>query len=249
MKNVIVALPLLALGFACTPQNSAGSPEGAVTAIYETLVKSKGQETTPITAIRMTADLEALARQAEAAAGDGAPVFDGDLAGNCQDCTDFANLKVERPASSTAAEGHTIIEARFKLFQNEPKNVQWDLVETPDGWRVDNIVSDGFNVRKIANEVIAAAATAPPGPDGDEAVECLTFIRLAVDAMAQAKPPGDTAALSAAGAAWRKRAEGIYTADGLAKYLASSLAVLGDTPGDAFRAKASDCAAKAPTAP
>lgn len=155
------ALPLLALAFACTPQPSAPEtaaattgPEAVVKAIYQTLETSKGEKTTPVSAIPMTAELDALIKQAEAAAGNDGPVFDGDFAGNCQDCTDFSDLRIE-VATSAAPKGRAIVNADFKLFQSEPRHVQWDLIETPEGWRVDNIVSDGFDVRAIAKELIA----------------------------------------------------------------------------------------------
>ncbi|MFT3726045.1 MAG: hypothetical protein QM773_20970 [Hyphomonadaceae bacterium] len=156
------ALPLLAFAIACTPQPSATEPvaaavtgpEAVVKAIYQTLETSKGEKTTPLSAIPMTAELDGLIKQAEAAAGNDGPVFDGDFAGNCQDCTDFSDLKIE-VATSAAPKGRAIVNADFKLFQSEPKHVQWDLIETPEGWRVDNIVSDGFDVRAIAKELIA----------------------------------------------------------------------------------------------
>jgi hypothetical protein len=155
------ALPLLALAIACTPQpptpeTTAGmaGPEAVVKAIYQTLETSKGEATTPLSDIPMTAELDALIKQAEAAAGNDGPVFDGDFAGNCQDCSDFSDLKIGM-AATAAPRGRAIVNADFKLFQSEPKHVQWDLIETPEGWRVDNIVSDGFDVRAIAKELIA----------------------------------------------------------------------------------------------
>lgn len=174
MNRFAAALPLLVLA-ACAPPQSATGPEATVTAIYDTLAKSKGAQSTPVSAIPMTAELAALTRQAEATtAPDEAPVFDGDIAGNCQDCTEFSGLKIERSAA-TAPAGHTLVDAHFTLFQKEPRNVQWDLVETPEGWKVDNIVSDGFNVRAIASEVIAAAAAAPPpAPESAPAPEAAT---------------------------------------------------------------------------
>jgi hypothetical protein len=39
------------------------------------------------------------------------------------------------------------------------------MVETPQGWRVDNVVSGGIDLRRIAQEAIDAAAApslAPP---------------------------------------------------------------------------------------
>ena len=172
--------PLCSLAAACSPKPAAttapetpaatpsavaaGGPEATVTAIYKTLVDSKGDKTTPITDIPMTADLDALLKKVQAASpSDGdAPVFDGDLAGNCQDCSDFADLKVER-SKAAAPQGHTYVDAHFKLFKTEPHTVTWDMVETPSGWQVDNIVEGSdFDARKIANEGIAAAGKKSP---------------------------------------------------------------------------------------
>jgi len=126
-------------------------------------VDSKGDKTTPITDIPMTADLDALLKKVQAASpSDGdAPVFDGDLAGNCQDCSGFADLNIER-SKAAAPQGHTYVDAHFKLFKTEAHTVTWDMVETPKGWQVDNIVEGAdFDARKIANEGIAAAAKKP----------------------------------------------------------------------------------------
>jgi hypothetical protein len=154
----ISALALLMLAAACSPQPSAAGPEASVTAIYKTLVTSKGEQATPTTAIPMTPELDALLKKVESvsASDGGAPVFDGDLAGNCQDCSDFADLKIER-AKTAGAQGHTLVDAHFTLFKKEAHTVQWDMVETPEGWRVDNVVSEGFDARKIANQAITAA--------------------------------------------------------------------------------------------
>ncbi|HVY87330.1 MAG TPA: hypothetical protein VG942_00575 [Hyphomonadaceae bacterium] len=173
----LAAVALFALVAACSPKPAAtpapeakaadsapavpaNGPEAAVAVIYKTLVDSKGQKTTPVSDIPMTADLDALLKKVQAASpSDGdAPVFDGDLAGNCQDCSDFGDLKVEL-SKAAAPQGHTLVDAHFTLFKTEPHTVTWDMVETPEGWRVDNIVEGtDFDARKIANEGIAAAA-------------------------------------------------------------------------------------------
>ncbi len=239
----LAALPLLALAFACTPQTAATGPEAVVRAIYQTLEASKGEKTTPQSAIPMTAELDALVKQAEAVAGDDGPVFDGDLAGNCQDCTDFSDLRIE-VATSAAQKGRAIVNADFKLFRSEQKHVQWDLIETAEGWRVDNIVSDGFDVRAIAKDIIAT----PPLPDtdGDRAVECLAYLGLHGDALKKATPPGDTTAIDKAAGAWRKTAETFFKPDELAQYFASSIDVLDDLKPQELKAKADECAMKAP---
>lgn len=244
--NRFVALPLLALAFACTPQQSASGPEAFVKTIYQTLETSKGEQSTPVSAIPMTAELSGLMKQAETNAGDGAPVFDGDLAGNCQDCTGFSDLKVQAAPTAATPKGHAVVDATFKLFQNEPKHVQWDLVETPEGWRVDNIVSDGFDVRAIAKEVIATPPAPAADTEGDTAVACLAYLDLQAEALKKTAPSDDRSALTAANAAWRKKAETFFKPDELAQYYASSIAVFDDLAPAELKAKSDECLAQAP---
>jgi hypothetical protein len=47
------------------------------------------------------------------------------------------------------------VEARFKLDGN-PSTVIWDMKETPQGWRVENIrAPDGYDLAKSAQQEIA----------------------------------------------------------------------------------------------
>ena len=135
MKLFAASLAFAALG-ACTPQPAADGAEAVVTAIYDPLVSSKGQTATPIDAIPMTADLKDLVIRAEAAVNDTAPVFDGDVAGNCQDCTGFTGLKIGPTAEDPgAANTHKVIEANFtiqdghvrfgRLFENQIDRVEF----------------------------------------------------------------------------------------------------------------------------
>ena len=163
MKRFAASLAIIALA-ACTPQQSATGPEAVVTAIYEPIAKSKGEAGTPIESIPMTTELRDLVNQAEAAAAGNEPVIDGDVAGNCQDCTGFADLKIGPTADDASATAdHQIIEANFSLFGDQTRTVYWDMVRKAEGWQVDNIMSEGFNLRSITNTVIAAAAE-PPTP-------------------------------------------------------------------------------------
>jgi hypothetical protein len=241
MKRTL-GLVLLTLA-ACTPAAPASGPEAVVTAIYKPLVDSKGEKGMSLGEMPLSDELKELVARAEEA-GKGEPVFDGDFAGNCQDCTGFTDLKIIRRTDTGLAAGRAGVEATFKLFGNEPRSVTWDMVETPDGWRVDNILSEGIDLRKIAQETIDNAAA--PDPAGDEAVECIAYLSLSAAAGQAAKPPGDTAKLNAASAAWRKKAEGYFSADELAQYLASSTAVLDDTPVDQLKVKTDECLAKTP---
>lgn len=162
MKRVF-GLSLLALAAACTPATPAASgPEAVVEKIYQTLVDSKGSKTTPLADIPMTDDLKALVDKAEAAGqARNEPVFDGDFAGNCQDCSGFTALKVAPKADARLAAGHKAVEASFKLYADVPRTVTWDMVEAGGGWRADNIVSDGVDLRKVAQESIDTPVATP----------------------------------------------------------------------------------------
>jgi hypothetical protein len=148
---------------ACTPAAPVSGPEAVVTAIYKPLVESKGEKGMSLGEMPLTDELKELIGRAEEA-GKGEPVFDGDFAGNCQDCSGFTDLRITRRTDTGLAAGRAGVEATFKLFMNEPRSVTWDMVETPDGWRVDNILSEGIDLRKIAQETIDNAA-APAAPE------------------------------------------------------------------------------------
>ena len=237
-----IALAALALA-ACTP---APLPEPAATVqgIYKNLADSKGETATDISTIPMTEDLALKLQEVESTA-DGA-VIDWDVAGNCQDCTGFADLKVGAPPKDLpVTEGHTMVEARFKLFEGEQKAILWDMVKVGDAWKVDNIETEGFNLRVVLDEQMGAQAAAR-AEAGEAAVQCMTFIRLETDALAKAKPPGDVAALEHAFAVWKTKAEAEFTADELAQFFASNIAVMDDTPAAEIKTKADACVAQAP---
>lgn len=167
---------LLTLAFAlaaCTPPATDG-PEGVIMDLYATVQQNIGQRSTPIDAIPMTDDLRSLVDQAEAAAdARNEPFIGGDLAADCQDCTSLTDLVVGAQTHAEAvppAPDHRMVEARFTLNGNEPRQVIYDMVETPQGWRVDNILSEGFNLRTEAQAYLqnapeeAAAPVEPAAP-------------------------------------------------------------------------------------
>ena len=241
MKRTI-AFAFFALA-ACTP---APTPEPAATVeqIYKTISQSKGANSTDISTVPMTEDLALKLQEVESKA-DG-PVIDGDIAGNCQDCTGFADLKVGAPPKDLpVTAGHTMVEARFKILQGEQRAILWDMVKVGEAWKVDNIETEGFNLRTIPVEQLSAQAEAAAA-GGEAAVNCMTLIRLESDALAKSKPPGDVTAFEHAYTAWKTRAEGQYSADELAQYMASNVAVLGDTPAAEIKLKADDCVAQVP---
>jgi hypothetical protein len=226
MKRAL-GLVLLMLA-ACTPAAPLSGPEAVVQAIYRPLVESKGEKGMPLAEMPLSDELKALVAKAEEASK-GEPVFDGDFAGNCQDCTGFSDLKLTLRKDTGLAAGRAGVDAAFKLFQKEPKSVTWDMIEAPDGWRVDNILSEGVDLRKIAQEAIDSGLSS----EIDDAVECLAYLDLAAAGAKAAKPPQDATKLEASSAAWRKKAEGLLKPDELAQYYASSVAVYDDlTPSD-----------------
>ncbi len=160
MKRTIV-FALLALA-ACTPAPTP-EPAAAVEGIYKPLADSKGETGTDISTIPMTEDL-ALKRQEVESKADGS-VIDWDLAGNCQDCIGFADIKVG------------------------------------DAWKVDNVETEGFNLRTILDEQLGAQSAAA-AEDGEAAVNCMTFIRLESDALPKTTPPGDVNVLDHAFTTW-----------------------------------------------
>jgi hypothetical protein len=237
MKRLFAAASFAVIA-ACTP---APTPEPAATVegIYKPLVDSKGATGTDISTIPMTIDLALKLQEVESTA-DGA-VIDWDVAGNCQDCTGFSDLKVGPPPKDLpVTEGHTMVEARFKLFGGAQQAILWDMVKDGDVWKVDNIEAEGLNLRVVLDEQLGAQAAA--GAELSEAaVNCMTFIRLESDALAKATPPGDVTALEAAYTEWKSRAEARLTADELAQYFASNVAVFDDTPAAEIKTKAADC--------
>lgn len=237
-RALLAAISMIALSVAaCTPA-PAPEPAATVEKIYATLVASKGATPTDTASIPMTEELALKLQEVETKA-DG-PVLDGDLAGNCQDCTGFSDLKVGAPpADLPVTEGHTMIQASFKLLGAD-RAILWDMVKVGEAWQVDNIESEGFNLRVILDEQLGAQAAAA-AEDAEAAVNCMTFIRLEADALSKATPPGDVTALEAAYTVWKAKAEAHYSTDELAQYFASNIAVFDDTPAAERTTKASDC--------
>lgn len=166
MKRVITALALISFA-ACTPP--ARGPEDTVIALYQEATENVGQQRiTPLDAIPMTDDLRALISRAEAAtAARGEPFIEGDIIANCQDCISLGDVAVGAqtgPEAVPEVDGHRMVEARFTLNGSEPRAVLYDMVETPEGWRVDNILAEGFNLRSEADAYLAEVAASPAEP-------------------------------------------------------------------------------------
>ncbi|HYD88630.1 MAG TPA: hypothetical protein VEA80_14240 [Vitreimonas sp.] len=171
MKHAGLSLALAFALTACVPPQSGA--EATVRGIYDEVQQHIGGEVTPTDSIPMTDDLIALLERAEAAAdARGEPFIDGDLAANCQDCQSLTGLEIgpqTGPEPVPAQSGHTLLEARFVINGNEERAVIYDLVQTSEGWRVDNILAEGFDLRAEAQSYLAEAsaatsAAAPPSP-------------------------------------------------------------------------------------
>lgn len=173
LKNLVAALcvaVLCACSQGASPAATASGAVGVVQAIYVEVARHIGHDVTPLSAIPMTDDLKALMDRAQTAASDrGEPFLEGDIAANCQDCMSLTELAIgpqTGPEQVPAPQGHTIVEAKFKLNGNEERTLLYDLIETPQGWRVDNILGDGFNLRSEAQAYLVEAASpvTPPAP-------------------------------------------------------------------------------------
>jgi len=172
--KIKLAIAVALMLAACAPPQSGA--EATVRGIYDQVQQHIGREVTPREAIPMSDDLAALLERAEAAAdARDEPFIDGDLAANCQDCQSLTGLEIgpqAGPEPVPAERGHTLLEARFVINGNEERAVIYDLIETPHGWRVDNILAEGFNLRAEAESYLAdatdanaaGAVAAPPSP-------------------------------------------------------------------------------------
>ena len=150
MRGVI----LIAALFLAACQQQPG-PDAAVQAIYAAATPrlAHGQPTT-LDEIPLSTEFKAAIDHASTVADQrNEPFIDGDLAFNCQDCrvaTELQTVVTHPPAN-----GHAVVEARFKL-DGQATVVIWDMVQTPQGWRVENIRSpDGYDLKQAAQQEIA----------------------------------------------------------------------------------------------
>lgn len=168
MRTLLVTSIIACLA-ACAPRADTG-PEDTVLHIYEQVQQNIGQRATPLEDIPMSEDLRSLVERAQtAAAARDEPFIDGDLAADCQDCTSISDIAIgpqTGPEAIPAAEGRRIVEARFTVNGDEPRSVLYDMIETPEGWRVHNVISHGFDLRAEAQAYLNApdAADAPQPP-------------------------------------------------------------------------------------
>lgn len=165
MRRTLAVLTFLALA-ACTPPQSGAGAEAAVQGIYATAQQNVGHAVTPTGQIPMTDELKSLVDRAQAQAdARDEPFLEGDLVLNCQDCSSVSDLIVGPQTGAEqepTVDGHTWVQATFKLNGDEDRLLLWDMVETPQGWRVDNILTEGLNLRAEAESYLASPAPAEP---------------------------------------------------------------------------------------
>lgn len=122
-----------------------------------------------------------------------------------------------------------------------------------------------FLTLAISASVLLAACdaweTAPPPPPPDPAAvaetapptfednSCLGFLLLQRAAVTGGRAQGDTAVIEAAIAAWRARGAQTLSADELAQYETSSVAVSDDESAQTITDRAEACVTSAPQAP
>jgi len=155
LSALVVAI---ALG-ACQPAatTTQAGPEEVVAAIYAAGAPHLADKPTTADDIPMTPDLQqGVARASAEADRRNEPFVDGDLAFDCQDCSDFSALAIT--TTMPPANGRAVVEAHFNIT-GENRVVIWDMAQTAQGWRVDNIRSpDGYNLRGSIQEEL----TPPP---------------------------------------------------------------------------------------
>jgi hypothetical protein len=141
-----------------SPSQGAQTPEAVVRAVYDAATQRNAHDQpTSVDDVPLSDSLRAVVRQAAAAAdANDEPFIDGDIVLDCQDCSPLSAVTVT--TTSPPANGHATVEARFTAAGDARVEI-WDMVETPQGWRADNIHSaDGYDLRKSATDEIASAA-------------------------------------------------------------------------------------------
>lgn len=148
-RFLFIALALAA----CAPQYP--SPAETVRTVYGVTQAHIGTALTPTTDIPMTDQLRAdLARASLTADQRNEPFIEGDLVSGCQDCTSLTDLVLNETRGPQA--GRATVEARFKIDGATERVIIWDMVETPTGWRVDNLRSpDGYDLRGAIQQQLA----------------------------------------------------------------------------------------------
>ena len=157
--RVLVAVALgLALAACSPPQPAANGPEAVIRAVYAAATdRAAHGQVTSVDDVPLSDALAASIREASAAAeANNEPFIDGDLVLACQDCSALSGLAMG--ATTPPANGRAVVEARFTV-DAAARVESFDMAETPQGWRIDNIRSaDGYDLRKAASDEIASAS-------------------------------------------------------------------------------------------
>jgi hypothetical protein len=148
---------------ACSPAQqttaqSTQTPEAVVRDVYDAATQRNAHEQpTDINQLPLSDGLLSLVRRAsDAAEANEEPFLDGDPVLDCQDCSPLSAIAVT--TTSQPANGHATVEARFTVA-GDARVETWEMVETPQGWRADNIRGgDGYNLRQSAEQEIHDAA-------------------------------------------------------------------------------------------
>lgn len=167
MHRVFMAFAVLAVAFACSPR-AASTPEAVVTQVYATASAAIARGEVPYDYIPFSDSLAAAINEGSRLASErNEPFIEGDLATGCQDCQTFADLVIT--VTSPPANGQAGVRAAF-VVDGQPREMNYAMVETPQGWRIDNITSpDGYDLR--ASVSLYAGEAAAPAAEGSCAAE------------------------------------------------------------------------------
>lgn len=140
------------------PAQTAQSPETVVRGVYDAAAQRNAHEQpTNVDQLPLSDTLATLVRQAQAAAdANDEPFIDGDPVLDCQDCSPLSAIIVT--TTSPPANGRAIVQARFTVAGDQRVET-WDMVQTAQGWRADNIRGgEGYDLRQSAQEEIVQAS-------------------------------------------------------------------------------------------
>jgi hypothetical protein len=187
--SALVALACLALA-ACSPAQttqSAQGPDAVVMAMYgAAAAKIAHNQTNDEADVPMTESLaQAFKAAQDKADANQEPFLDGDLVFNCQDCGQIGPVAVTLATPPT--DGKAVVQARFTVY-NEANTVLWDMVQTPQGWRVDNVrTPDGYDLRRAATEELNQPA--PSCTDERGAAAAATLVQHCSEVSTATHPP------------------------------------------------------------
>jgi hypothetical protein len=170
MRNAMAAVLVVLALAACTPR--AEGPDAVVREVYATASAAIERGEVPYDYIPMTAELSAAIAQGSALAEQrNEPFIEGDLATGCQDCQTLTDLVIN--VTTPPADGRAVVEANFAT-DGRPRTMVFDMRQTPEGWRVDNISSpDGYDLRSSVAGYNAEASLACVAERGEAPAQLL----------------------------------------------------------------------------